>query len=174
MLIQVFLKGLIMASNPQKILKNRYLVVPRTLVLLFSEGRVLLQKGAPTKKIWAGQYNGLGGHIERGEDVVSAARREILEESGLEVRDLRIHGVVMIDVEPEQGICMFVLSGHEVEGTLRSSDEGQLEWIKLNKLENYPCVEDIPLLIPRILSGQFFSLEYLYDSEGQLEIREGK
>lgn len=163
-----------MSANPQKILKNRYQVVPRTLILLFSEGRVLLQKGAETKKIWAGQYNGLGGHIERGEDVITAARREVLEESGLSVRELRINGVVMIDVEPGQGICMFVLSGREVEGTLKSSDEGQLEWIKLNKLENYPCVEDIPLLIPRILSGNFFSLQYLYDLEGKLEIRQGK
>lgn len=163
-----------MSANPQKILKNRYQVVPRTLILLFSEGRVLLQKGAATKKIWAGQYNGLGGHIERGEDVITAARREVLEESGLSVRELRINGVVMIDVEPGQGICMFVLSGREVEGTLQSSDEGQLEWIKLSKLVNYPCVEDIPLLIPRILSGNFFSLQYLYDLEGKLEIRQGK
>lgn len=163
-----------MSENPQKILKNRYRVIPRTLVLLFSEGRVLLQKGAETKKIWPGQYNGLGGHIERGEDVVSAARREVYEESGLIVRDLHMIGVVMIDVKPEQGICMFVLTGREVEGTPQSSEEGHIEWIKLSKLENYPCVEDIPLLIPRVLAGNFFSLQYLYDSEGKLEIREGK
>ena len=49
-----------MSNNPQVILKNRYQVVPRTLILVYQGDKVLLQKGAPTKKIWAGYFNGLG------------------------------------------------------------------------------------------------------------------
>jgi len=163
-----------MGKNPQQLLKGRYLVVARTLILLFKDYRVLLQKGAPTKKIWAGKYNGLGGHIERGEDVLSAARREALEESGFDVTDMRINGVVMIDVEPEQGICMFVLSGRQLEGTMRPSDEGTLEWIEASEVGVYPCVEDLPILIPRVLRGEFFSLQYLYDEKGVLTVRDGE
>lgn len=163
-----------MGVNPQKILQNRYQVVARTLILLLDGDRVLLQKGSETKKIWAGFYNGLGGHIERAEDVFSAARREILEESGLTVTDLRLNGVVTIDVEPEQGICMFVLSAREYHGSLRSSDEGKLEWIPIADLNLINCVEDIPLLIPRIVTNKFFSLQYLYDANGKLKVVEGK
>jgi len=163
-----------MGSNPQKILKNRYKVVARTLILLFNGDKVLLQKGAATKKIWAGMYNGLGGHIERGEDVLSAAKREVLEESGYEVKDLRINGVVMIDVEPEQGICMFVLAGRDLSGDPRTSDEGVLEWVKVSQVDQYNCVEDLPILIPRVLKGDFFSLQYLYDENGKLMVKEGK
>jgi len=163
-----------MSLNPQKILKNRYQVVARTLILLIENNKVLLQKGSPTKKIWAGYYNGLGGHIERGEDVISAAKREALEESGLEVKDLYINGVVMIDVEAEQGICMFVLSGSKFTGHLRPSNEGALEWININDLDRYNCVEDIPLLIPRVMKKEFYSLQYLYDENGKLEVKEGK
>ena len=150
------------------------MVVARTLILLFDKGQVLLQKAPETKKLWPGLYNGLGGHIERGEDVITSARREVLEESGLVVDDLKLDGIVMIDVEPEQGICLFVLSGRTFHGEMRSSEEGKLEWIKLSRLSNYPCVEDIPLLIPRILSGKFFSLRYSYDAEGKLIVDEGE
>ncbi len=162
-----------MSKNPQKILKNRYMVVARTLILLFDGRKVLLQKGAPTKKLWAGLYNGLGGHIERGEDVISAAKREAREESGLAVHNLQINGVVMIDVEPEQGICMFVCSGNDLSGTMKSSDEGLLEWVDVSELGNHPCVEDLPIIIPRVMKGDFFSLQYLYGEDGKLIVREG-
>lgn len=163
-----------MQANPQRILKNRYQVVARTLILIFDGDRVLLLKGSQTKKLWAGYYNGLGGHIERGEDVFTAARREILEESGLAVEDLHLNGVVMIDVEPEQGICLFVFSGRNYHGVLRESSEGKLEWIKIDDLNSINCVEDIPLLIPRVMKNKFFSIQYLYDSGGKLQIVEGK
>ena len=57
--------------------QDRYTLVPRVLCFVTSGDEVLLLKGAPGKKIWPGKYNGLGGHVERGESVHAAARREI-------------------------------------------------------------------------------------------------
>jgi len=55
--------------------------VPRTLIFLERNGHVLLIRGGPDK--WfAGRYNGLGGHVEPGEDVYTAALREVQEEAG--------------------------------------------------------------------------------------------
>lgn len=160
-----------MANNPQVILKNRYCVVPRTLILLIRDGMLLMQKAADTKKIWAGKYNGLGGHIERGEDVLAAARRELKEESGLECSDLRQSGCVMIDVDEHQGILMFVFSGSMVKGELTHSEEGQLEWINIVDVPTLPVVEDIPMLVERILQqtpGSLFFGHYGYDENGKL------
>ena len=43
----------------------RYVVIPRVNSFLRHGRDVLLLKGAPDKRIWAGRYNGIGGHTDR-------------------------------------------------------------------------------------------------------------
>jgi 8-oxo-dGTP diphosphatase len=158
-----------MANNPQVILIDRYQVVPRTLILVFQGDEVLLQKGSATKKIWAGYYNGLGGHVERGEDALSAARRELMEEAGLECSDLHLCGTIMIDVEDQKGIMLFVMTGSKAKGTVNDSEEGSLHWVSVNELSEIQVVEDIPELIERILvdKPKIFHAHYGYDENGK-------
>jgi 8-oxo-dGTP diphosphatase len=66
-----------MTKEEQGLTDDRYVVVPRTLIFIKRENSVLLLKGAPDKRLWANLYNGVGGHVERGKDVLSAARRII-------------------------------------------------------------------------------------------------
>lgn len=130
--------------------ERRYQFVPRVLVFLEREGQVLLIKGAPTKRVWPNLYNGLGGHIERGESVLEAAQREVLEESGLAAERLWLCAVVTIDTEPDTGIVMWVFRGQAGEGELMESEEGGLEWVDLERLGELELVEDLPELLPRI------------------------
>ncbi len=160
-----------MSKNPQRILKGRYQVVPRTIILLIRDDLVLLQKAPETKKIFPGYYNGIGGHVERGEDVYHGAVRELREEAAISCGDLALCGTVMIDVEEEQGILLFVFSGSEVNGEIRSSDEGTLHWVEISRLSSIKVVEDIPELVDRIQqarnSGRLFFGKYLYDEDGK-------
>lgn len=160
-----------MKSHPQKILTGRYQVVPRCIILLINGGRVLLQKAADNKKIYPGFYNGIGGHIERGEDVMEAARRELGEEAGITCEDLHLAGTIMIDVHKDTGILLFVFSGTSITGQPRSSEEGTLHWVNIDQLSRLPLVEDIPELILKIQESTktqvpFFG-KYLYNEEEQ-------
>lgn len=160
-----------MSRNPQKILTGRYHVVPRSLILVFSGNRVLLQKGSKQKKIWANLYNGFGGHVERGEDVLSSARREFSEETGLSCTDLHLRGTVMIDVNDDEGILMFVFSGELVEGNICASEEGIPEWIEVTRIGELPVVEDIPILMDKLkkmAGNKLFHGHYSYDEMGKL------
>ena len=158
-------------SHPGKS-QRRYQLVPRVLIFITRREEILLIKGAPDKKLWANQYNGLGGHVERGEDVFSAARRELKEESGLSSADLWLCAIITIDTGEEAGISMHVYRGENVSGQLTASAEGSLEWLPVADLGDLPLVEDLPKLLPLVLAMQPgdapLSLHYSYASDGEL------
>jgi 8-oxo-dGTP diphosphatase len=137
-----------MPQTEQGALKDRYKVIPRSGIYLRRADSYLLLKGAPTKRLWANKYNGIGGHIERGENILASTRRELLEETGLDV-DLWLCGTVIVDAG-ETGICLFLFTGECLEGEPRPSPEGQAEWIAYESLSELPVVEDLPVLLAKI------------------------
>ena len=156
--------------------ERRYKAVPRVLVFLRSDSEVLLLKGAPNKRIWANLFNGVGGHVESTEDIFSAARREVMEETSIEVGELDLRAVVNIDVgDPKLGILMFVFTGWTSKRPDGESEEGELHWVSLDRLQEYDLVEDLEWLLPRILSDQVgqapLYLHYGYNVDDELVIR---
>lgn len=138
-----------MPLSDQGVNLDRYMLIPRTAIFVRRSDSYLLLKGAPSKRLWAGKYNGLGGHIELGEDILSAARRELLEETSLEA-DLWLCGTVIVDTGQNPGICLYVFSGECGEGEPKPSEEGAAEWVRFEALDELPVVEDLPDLLGRI------------------------
>jgi 8-oxo-dGTP diphosphatase len=155
----------------------KYTSIPRVLVFLLNGLDVLLIKGAPNKRIWANQYNGVGGHVENGEDILSAAKREVLEETGLLPTAFDLKAIVNIDAgDPLLGILMFVFTGWSSQRKTRPSDEGDLHWVPTYELDRYDLVEDLHWLLPRILESKQDAapmyLSYQYDDDDKLFIDE--
>src|SRR5215204_3779053 len=120
-----------MPQSDQGLTQDRYTVIPRTAIFLRRGDSYLLLKGAATKRLWANKYNGLGGHMERGEDVLSAAKRELFEETGLSA-ELWLCGTLLVDVgDAQAGICLYLFSGECPQGIgePQPSEEGLAEWI---------------------------------------------
>jgi len=163
-----------MPVSDQGLNGDRYTLIPRTLIFITRGESVLLMRGDPGKRIWAEQYNGVGGHIEEGEDVLSAARRELKEESGLEDQGIRLVGTVTINTNHKPGIALYVFRGEYQGGQISASREGQLTWIKKSGLNSLPLVEDLPTLLPRVLEHRKgdppFAAHYYYDQDGNLMI----
>lgn len=163
-----------MPSSDQGKPDNRYTLIPRTLIFLTRGDHVLLLKGSPTKRLWPNCYNGIGGHIEQGEDILTAAYRELQEESGLNPETLWHCGTITIDVGKNPGICVFLFKGECPTGTPHTTDEGIPTWIPISELKSYPLVEDLYTLLPQVLklgiSDPPLSVLYHYDKDDKLVI----
>jgi 8-oxo-dGTP diphosphatase len=173
-------KGVILVTMPQSdqgLTHDRYMLIPRTLIFLRRGDSYLLIKGAPAKRLWAGKYNGIGGHMEQGEDILSAAQRELEEETGLHA-ELWLCGTVIVDAgDAHTGIGLYVFSGDQADGLLKPSNEGAVEWIRYEAVGDLPVVEDLPSLLSRVHNMRRgdppFSARSYYDAEQKLKVEFG-
>jgi len=155
--------------------EGRWLTIPRTLCFVINGDDVLLMKRGEHKRVFPNRYNGVGGHIERAEDPLTGARREILEETGLAVEALRLRAIYNIDAGAATGILLFVFTASSKSRNVIANSEGTLHWIPQHKVLSYDLVEDIPHILPRILAMQPTDtplfLHVSYDVNDQLIIR---
>ncbi len=167
-----------MGANEQgaDAIQGRWLTIPRTLCFVRNGDDILLMKRSSHKRVFPNQYNGLGGHIERDEDPLVGAIREIQEESGLSVHNVRLCAVYNIDAGQETGIVLFVFTAwSDNRDFVDDSDEGTLHWIPLDTLLSLDLVEDLPHILPRILEiddkAQPLFVHASYDDDDVLQMR---
>jgi 8-oxo-dGTP diphosphatase len=130
---------------------HSYHLIPRTLTFITNNNHILLIKGAPTRATFPNLYNGIGGHVERGENVEQAALREIWEETGLtQIDNLRLHGTITVDTGQPTGIILFIFSGTSTTREVRPSSEGDLNWVPISAIPTLQCVDDLNDLLTQI------------------------
>ncbi len=110
-----------------------------------------------------GKWNGLGGKFEFSESPEECAIREVREESGLIVKDLKLKGFItfpMFDGKDDWYVFLFVID--KFEGELINSPEGTLEWIPNEKLTELNLWEGDRIFIPWLFQEKFFSAKFNY------------
>ena len=136
--------------------------VELTVLCLITDGdRLLLQNR--DKKDWQG-YTLPGGHVEPGESFVDAVKREMKEETGLDIRDPRLAGVKQFPIENGRYV-VFLFTATQFSGTLISSDEGQMEWVERSRLGEIPTVDDFADLLRVITDPNLTEFQYLVDGD---------
>lgn len=98
------------------------------------KGTVLVQN---RRKTWSGLCFP-GGHVEPGESFIASAKREVFEETGLVIENVRLCGIKQFPYG--DAACRYIVLFFKTEtfsGELRSSDEGDVFFVQLDEIKNY-------------------------------------
>lgn len=157
------------------VIRTKYQLVPRTLVFIEKDRQLLMLSKTKKDSFGYGKLNGVGGHIERGEEPFEAARREVMEEAGIQVKDLEMAAVLFIDINDTPGIQVFVFKAVFDSGNIKASEEGLLKWMTREEIRGSSnIVKDLPFLIEKtdkhIANTPPLMIKYIYDEKGELRI----
>lgn len=86
------------------------------------------------------KYIGVGGHIEQGESPEDCIRREVKEETGLELTECTLRGVITFVIDDLDEYTFLYTSEH-FTGELTGCNEGELEWVPKNRVTDLPLWE---------------------------------
>ena len=110
-----------------------------------------------------GKWNGLGGKFDPGESPEECAIREVKEESGLNVKSIKMKGFVtfpLFDGIEDWYVFLFVIDDYD--GRQIDSNEGNLKWIPNDKLTKINLWEGDKIFIPWLYGEKFFSAKFIY------------
>lgn len=116
------------------------------------------------------KWIGIGGKFEEGESPFDCAKREVKEETGLEVQNLEYRGIVTFVSKDKNGTyyeLMHLFWTNSFTGTQNKSsdcDEGDLEWVLKSKMDSLPHWQGDEIFLDLIEKKvPFFSLKLIYE-----------
>jgi len=126
--------------------------------IIFQGDRILMaQRGKPPLLGW---WSLPGGALETGEALADAVAREVLEETGLVVKPLRVFEIferILRDAAgvPEYHYVLIDYVCEAIGGELRAGDDVcRVEWMRLEELRSLQITEGTLGVIERAFAGK--------------------
>ena len=112
------------------------------------------------------KWVGIGGKFEDGESPEECMCREALEETGLQLLDPVLRGIVTFVSDTWDTEYMFLYTCTKFSGSLTDCDEGVLEWVLKDRVPDLPIWEGDKIFF-RLLDENvpFFSLKLKYEGD---------
>lgn len=135
-----------------------------TLCIIHQSNRVLL--GMKKRGFGAGRWNGFGGKVSLGEGIEEAAKREVLEEVGVEIGDLEKVGILEFEFKnnPEILEC-HIFKSDNFSGEPAEGEEMKPRWFGIDEIPFGNMWPDDKYWFPLFLAGKKFKGKFLFGEE---------
>ena len=109
------------------------------------------------------KWVGVGGKLEPGEDADACVHREVREETGLTLQAPAYRGIVDFFCDPWPAERMHLYTCTTFSGIITDCDEGTLEWIPKDEVNQLPIWQGDKLFFKLLNeNAPFFHLELYY------------
>ncbi len=130
----------------------------RSLCFIYHGADILLIRSPCGADYW----NAIGGRINRGEEPLEAAQREVREEAGIRPA-LAFRGVATVIVRSTgEHWAMFLFSGPVADRAVVESPEGPLRWAGPREIATLPVFPDLPYLLPHMVRSGIVLAKFTY------------
>ena len=101
-----------------------------------------------------------GGHVGHGESFSGSVIREVKEETGLDIQRPVLCGVKQFQTKEDARYVVLFYKTDRFSGMLRSSEEGDVFWIKRSELETYSLADDFEKMLEVFESSEISEFYY--------------
>jgi len=116
------------------------------------------------------KWLGIGGKFEEGESPEECIVREVKEETGLTLKSYKLRGIITYVSTTCETEYMYLFTSDDFEGELIECNEGDLQWIDIDKVTSLNIWEGDKIFIKKLKEdNNFFSIKYEYDGEKLLK-----
>lgn len=130
-------------------------------------------KRSGKKKFAPGVVHPIGGKVDLDENPFVAAQREVFEEAGIKVKNMRLEAVIL-EVIPHKEMpnnwLIFHFSADYASGTLRDTEEGGFVWLAPQEIPRQRLFPSVRAVMRNILNpkdGTVFAT-FEYDEQGKI------
>ncbi|MBO4214263.1 MAG: 8-oxo-dGTP diphosphatase [Lachnospiraceae bacterium] len=112
------------------------------------------------------KWVGIGGKFMENETPDECLLREVKEETGLTLTEYRLRGIVTFLSDKWEGEYMYLYTATDYTGEMIECDEGNLEWVPVDKVCDLPIWEGDKLFFNELSNGKsFFTMMLKYEGE---------
>lgn len=112
------------------------------------------------------KWIGVGGKFEEGESPEECLLREVWEETGYTLTSYRLRGIVTFQADQWPAEYMFLYTADGYTGTQKECNEGDLQWIPKDEIEQLPIWEGDKVFFRLLREDRpFFSLKMVYQGD---------